>query len=87
MHVAKFGDYSWLIELSSASRSEVVEQSETMTVSSSDVQFYPERRLGLGGTSAQQESPDHYSYGGANSHKFCLDQGDHWVIKFRSGRA
>ena len=34
-------------------------------VSSSDVQLYPEERLGLG---AQQESLDRYSYGEANSH-------------------
>jgi len=37
------------LQLSSASRSEVVEQSVTMMVSSSDVQFYCEGRLGLGG--------------------------------------
>ena len=45
-------------------------------ISSSDVQFYPEGRLGLGGAGAQQESPDHYVYGGANSHKSYMDQGD-----------
>ena len=33
-------------------------------VSSSNVQFYPKDRLGLGSAGAQQESPDHYSYGG-----------------------
>jgi len=49
---------------------------------SSDVQLYPEGRLGLG---ARQGSPDHYSYGGANSHRSCVDQDDHWVIKFRLG--
>ena len=54
-------------------------------VSSLDVQFYPEKRLGLGGAGAQQESSDRYFYGGANSHKFCMDQGDRWVIKFRLG--
>ena len=54
----------------------VVEQSETTMVLSSDVQLYPEERLGL---SVQQVSPDRYSY--ANSHKSCMDQGDHWVIK------
>jgi len=70
------------LQLSSASRSEVVEQSETMMVSSSDVQFYPDGRLGLGSVSA---SPDRYSYSGANSHKSCMDQGDRWVIKFRLG--
>ena len=53
-----------------------------MMVSSSDVQLYPEERLGLG---AQQESLDRYSYGEANSHKSCVDQGDRWVIKFKSG--
>jgi len=73
------------LHLSSASRSEVVEQLETMIVSSSDIQFYPECRLRLGNTSAKQESPDGYSYGGANSHKFCMDQGERRVIKFRSG--
>jgi len=51
-------------------------------VSSSDVQLYPEERLRLG---AQQGSPDRYSYGGTNSHKSCMDQGDRWVIKFRLG--
>jgi len=50
--------------------------------SSSDVQLYPEGGLGLG---AQQGSLDRYSYGGANSHRSYVDQGDHWVIKFRLG--
>jgi len=59
-----------------------VEQSETTIDSSSDVQLYPEERLGLG---AQQGSPYRYSYGGANSHKSCVDRGDRWAIKFRSG--
>ena len=49
---------------------------------SSDVQLYPEGRLGLG---AQPGSPERYSYGGENSHRSCIDQGDHWVIKFRLG--
>jgi len=52
---------------------------------SSDVQFYPEGKLGLGGSITQQESSDQYSCVGANSHESCIDQGDHWVIKFRSG--
>jgi len=73
------------LQLSSGSRSEVVEQLETSVVSSSDVQFYPESRLGLGGVGAQQESPDRYFYGGVNSHKFFVDQEDRWVIKFRPG--
>ena len=60
----------------------VVKQSETTMDSSSEVQLYPEGRLGLG---AQQDSPDLYSYGGANSHRSCVDQGDHWVIKFNLG--
>ena len=60
------------LQLSSASRSEVVEQSETMIISNSDVQFYPEGRLGLDGANAQG-SPNHYSYVGANSQKFCMD--------------
>ena len=50
--------------------------------SSSDVQLYPKGRLGLG---AQQGSPNHYSYDGVNSNKFCVDQGDRWVIKFKLG--
>ena len=58
----------------------VVEQLETTMDSRSDVQLYPEGRLGLG---AQQGSPDRYSYGRANSHRSCVDQGDHWVIMFR----
>jgi len=33
-------------------------------------QLYFEERLGLG---AQQDSSDRYSYGGANSHKSCVD--------------
>ena len=49
-------------------------------VSSSNAQLYPEERLGLG---VQLGSPDRYSYGGANSHRSCVDQRDHWVIKFR----
>jgi len=36
------------LHLSSTSRSKVVEQSETIIVLRSDVQFYPESRLGLG---------------------------------------
>ena len=59
-----------------------MEQSKTIMVLSLDVQFYPEKRLGLG---AQQGSPDCYSYGGVNFHRSCVDQGDHWVIKFRLG--
>ena len=46
---------------------------------------YSQSRLGLGGAGAQQKSPDHYSCVGANFHKSYMDQGDHWVIKFRSG--
>jgi len=56
-----------------------------MMVSSLNVQFYPERRLGLGSADAQQESLDRYSYGGENSHKSCVDQGDRWLFKFRLG--
>ena len=52
------------LQLSSASKAVVVEQSESMIDLSSDVQLYPEERLGLG---AQQDSPYRYSYGGANS--------------------
>jgi len=73
------------LQLFSALRSEVVEQSEPRKVSSSDVQFYPEGRLRLGSTGTKQESLDCYSYSGANSHKSCVDQGDRSVIKFRSG--
>ena len=47
------------LQLFSASRLDVVEQSETMMISSSDVQLYPEGRLGL---DAQQSSPNCYSY-------------------------
>ena len=39
--------------------------------------------LGLGSADTKQESPNRYSYGGANSHKSCVDQGDRWIIKFR----
>jgi len=70
------------LQLFSASKAVVVEQSETTMDSSSDVQLYAEERLGLG---TQQGSSDRYSYGGANSHRSCIDQGDHWVIKFRLG--
>jgi len=42
--------------------------------SSSDVQLYPEGRLGL---SMQQGSTNRYSYGEANSHISCVHQGDH----------
>jgi len=62
------------MQLSSASRSEIVEQSETIMVSRSDVQFYPEGRVGLGIVSAQQGTADHYSCVRANSHKSCVDQ-------------
>ena len=68
------------LQLSSTSKSVVVKQSETTMDSSSDVQLYPEGRLEL---DAQQDSSDCYSYGGVNSHKSCVVQGDHWVIKFR----
>ena len=40
------------------------------------------QRVGL---SRQQDSSDRNSYGGANSHKSWVDQGDRWVIKFRLG--
>jgi len=63
-------------------KSDFMEQSKTTMVSSSDVQLYPEGRLGLGGIGVY-ESLDCYFYGGANSHKFCVDQRDHWVIKFK----
>ena len=62
------------LQLSSASKAVVVEPSETTIDSSSDVQLYPEERLGLG---TQQGSSDCYSYGGVNSHRFCVDRGDH----------
>jgi len=58
------------LQISSASKAMIVEQSETTMDSTSDVQLYPEGRLGLG---AQQGSPDHYSYGGENSHRSCID--------------
>ena len=68
------------LQLSSASKAAVVKQLETTMDSSSDVQLYPEVRLGLG---AQQDGPDRYFYGGANSHRSCVNQKDHWVKKFR----
>jgi len=40
------------LQLSSASRSEVVKQSETMIILSSDIQFYTESKFGLGGAGA-----------------------------------
>ena len=58
------------LQLSSASEALIVKQSESMMVSNSDVQLYPEERLGLG---AQQSCPDRYSYGGINSHISCVD--------------
>ena len=61
------------LQLSSASKATVVEQSDTTMVSKSEVQLYPEESLGLG---AQQGSLDRYSYGGVNSQKSCVDQGD-----------
>jgi len=70
------------LQLSSASKAVVVEQSESTMDLSSDVQLYPEGRLGLG---AQQGGPYRYSYGGANSQRSCVDQENHWVIKFRLG--
>jgi len=60
------------LQLSSVSRSKVMEKSKITMISCSNVQFYPEDRLGLGG-GAQQESPDHYSFVGANSHICCVD--------------
>ena len=62
----------------------VVEQSETTIVSSLDVQLYPDSKLGLGDADVY-ESPNRYSYGGANSHKSHVDQRNRWVIKFKSG--
>ena len=67
------------LQLSLASRSEVVEQSETMMVSSSDVHFYPQKKIR---TRRRTTNPDCYSYGGTNSHKSSVDQRDHWVMKF-----
>jgi len=40
-----------------------------------DVQLYLEERLRVG---VQEDSPDRYSYDGANSHRSCVDQGDRW---------
>jgi len=48
------------LQLSLASKVEVVEQSETMMVSSLNVQLYPKERLRL---DAQLENTDLYSYG------------------------
>ena len=42
------------LQLSSASKSEVVEQSEIMMILSLDVQFYPEGKLKLGDADTQQ---------------------------------
>ena len=50
-----------------------MEQLETTMISSSDVQLYPEERLGL---DMQQGSPDRNSYNGAKSHKSYMDQED-----------
>jgi len=72
------------LQLSSASRSEVMKQLEITMVSKSDVKFYPEGRLGLGGAGARQGSLDHYSCIGANYHKSCVDQENYWVNNFRS---
>jgi len=58
------------LQLSSVSKMKVVKQSETTTILNFDVQLYPKGRLGL---DVQQESPDCYSYGEANSHKSCVD--------------
>ena len=41
------------LQLSSASKVTVVEKSETTMVLSSDIQFYPKDRLGIGGVSTQ----------------------------------
>ena len=65
------------LHLSLSSRSEVVGQSKTTIISISDVQFYPEDRLRLGDAGTQQESLDHYSCIGADSHKSCVDQENH----------
>jgi len=61
------------LQLSSASKSKIVKQSESTMNSSSDVQFYLEVRLGLDDAGAQQGSPTHYSCVGVNSHKSCMD--------------
>ena len=58
------------LQLSSASKVTVTEQSEATMVSRLDIQLYSKKRLGLG---AQQGSPDRYSYGGAKSHKSCVN--------------
>ena len=47
------------MQLSSASRSEVVEQSKTTMVLSSDVQFYPKGRLRLDVAGAQAQIITH----------------------------
>jgi len=82
----KFRVYSGGLQLSSALKLEIIDQSKIAMVSSTDVQFYSEGILGLGSTDTKQKSPDHYSYDGENSHKSCADQEDIWVIKFRSGQ-
>jgi len=54
------------LQLSSASKATVVKQSETMIVSSWDVQLYPEERLG---TMRATRKFRRYSYDETNSHK------------------
>ena len=66
------------LQIFSASKAAVVEQSKTTMDSSSDVQLYLDKRLKL---VAQQGSSDRYSYSGTYSHKSCVSQGDPWVIK------
>jgi hypothetical protein len=70
------------VQISSASKSEVVKQSSCV---SGSVRVDPEgKRLGRCGHDAS-DSPAQRSEVGAMSHGSRLDKGDRWVIKFRSG--
>ena len=83
--VAKFKSYSWWIAVILGFKIGGYGIIRAIMISSSDVQFYPKGKLGQGSLGAKQESSDRYSYGGANSHRTCVDQGDRWIIKFRLG--
>jgi len=77
LYVVKFEGYSWWIAVILGFKIRSCGTIEDYGISSSDVQFYLERKLGQSGEGAQHRSPDRYSYGGVNSHKSCVDQGDH----------
>jgi len=70
IYVVEFGSYSLWIAIILGFKSGGCGTIGDSIDSSSNIQLYPEGRLGLG---VQQGSTDRYAYGRANSHRSCVD--------------